>query len=82
MADLVFLLHLHLDLIHGNVPGTFDHHLHVVLPGHLGQLAQGLQFGELGVVAGVGQQPGRRPSPSEKLTSCFWKILQMSSKCS
>ena len=27
-------------------------------------------------------QPGRRPSPSEKLTSCFWKILQMSSKYS
>ena len=26
--------------------------------------------------------PGRSPSPSEKLTSYFWKILQMSSKCS
>ncbi len=26
--------------------------------------------------------PGRSPSPSEKLTSCFWKILQISSKCS
>ena len=24
-------------------------------------------------------EPGRKPSPSEKLTSCFWKILQMSS---
>ena len=24
--------------------------------------------------------PGRSPSPSEKLTSCFWKILQISSK--
>src|SRR5437870_11463075 len=26
------------------------------------------------------RQPGRRPSPSEKLTSYFWKILQISSK--
>ena len=24
-------------------------------------------------------QPGRKPSPKEKLTSCFLKILQMSS---
>ena len=48
-----------------------------------GQFAQRLQLGELRRVAGVGQRSraaGRRPA--RKLTSCFWKILQISSKCS
>ena len=38
--------------------GAFDHDLHVVLPGFLGQLAQSFQFGELGFVAGVGDAAG------------------------
>ncbi len=36
----------------------FDHHLAAVLPGDLGQLAQGLQLGELGAVVGVGEAAG------------------------
>ena len=34
--------------------GAFDHDLHIVLPCVLGQFAQRLQFGELSLVAGVG----------------------------
>jgi hypothetical protein len=33
--------------------GALDHHLHVVLPGDLGQLAQGFQFAQLRLVVGV-----------------------------
>src|SRR3989449_2485468 len=58
VAQLHFLLHLELDLIHRDVPRAFDHHLDVVLPGFLGQLAQNLQLGELRFVAGVGQAAG------------------------
>ena len=38
--------------------GAFDHHLHVVLPGLLGEFAQRLQLGELRFVAGVGHAAG------------------------
>ena len=58
VAQLLFLLDLHLDLVHRNVAGAFDHHLDVVLPGLLGQLAQSLQLGELRFVAGVGDAAG------------------------
>ncbi len=54
VTKLVFLFHLHLDLIQGNVAGALDHHLDVVLPGLFGQIPQRLQLGELRLVAGVG----------------------------
>jgi hypothetical protein len=49
--------------------GPLDHGLHVVLPGDLGELAERLELSELGLVVGVGEGAGRRPSPSEKATS-------------
>jgi hypothetical protein len=52
------LVHVLLDLVHRHVAGAFDHHLHVVLPGDLGQLAQRLQLGELRLVVGVGDRAG------------------------
>src|ERR1700728_2535559 len=58
VAQLDFLFDLLLDLVHGNVAGTFDHDLHVVFPGFLGEFAQSLQFGELGFVTGVGDATG------------------------
>ena len=61
VAELLLLVHLLLDLVERNVAGTFDHHLHVVLPGFAGQFAQGLQFGELRFVAGVGDAAGPQP---------------------
>jgi hypothetical protein len=36
------------------VPRPFDHHLHVVLPGDLGQLTEGFQLAELRFIIGVG----------------------------
>ena len=38
--------------------GAFDHHLHVVLPGDLGQFAQRLQFAELRFVVGIVDRAG------------------------
>ena len=80
VAQLHFLLHLQLDLIHGDVAGPFDHDLHVVLPGLLGQFAEDFEFANCAASLASAIEPGRKPSPREKLTSCFLKILQMSSK--
>ena len=41
-----------------HVARAFDHHLHVLLPGLLGQLTQGTQFGKLGFVIRVGARAG------------------------
>ena len=54
VADLELEVHVLLDLVHRHVAGAFDHHLHVVLPGDLRQLAQRAQLGELRLVVGVG----------------------------
>ena len=69
VADLELEVDVLLDLVHGDVARAFDHHLHVVLPRDLGELAERPQLGQLGLVVGVGDRPGRRPSPSEKATS-------------
>ena len=58
VAQLVLFCDLQFDLIERNVAGAFDHHLDVVFPGFLGQFAQRLQFGELGLVAGIGEAAG------------------------
>ena len=50
---LQLLGHIAADHLHGNMAGTFDHHLHVILPGDLRQLAQRAQLGELRLVVGV-----------------------------
>ena len=60
-AFLELLVHVDLDLVHRHVAGAFDHHLDVVLPGDLGQLAQGFELGELGAVVGVGVRAGAQP---------------------
>ncbi len=63
------LVHVDLDLVHGDMPRALDHHLAALGPGDFGQLAQRLQLGELRAVVGVGDGAGRRPSPSENDTS-------------
>ena len=81
VAELLFLLHLLFDLVHRNVAGAFDHHLNVVFPGLLGQLAESLQLGELGFVAGVGDAAGTQSVAQREATRrASAKILQMSSK--
>ncbi len=60
-AFLELLIHVDLDLVHRHMAGALDHHLDIVLPGDLGQFAQGFEFGELGAVVGVGV--GARAQP-------------------
>ena len=38
--------------------GALDHHLHVMVPGDLGELAQRVELGELRLVIGVGDASG------------------------
>ena len=54
------LLHLHVggDLVHGHMAGPLHHHLHVLLPGPFGQLAQADQFLDLTYIGGVSQAAG------------------------
>ena len=72
VAQLHFLFHLQLDLIHRNVPRAFDHHLHVVLPRLLRQLAQHFQFRELRGVARIrkaARASTRRPAKNLRRAS-------------
>ncbi|MNI61193.1 hypothetical protein D3C73_1164490 [compost metagenome] len=56
VAALQLLVHVLLDQLHRHVARAFDHALHVVFPGNLGQLAEGFQFAELRFVVGVGNR--------------------------
>ena len=61
MAELDLQIDVLLDLVHRDVAGTLDHDLDVVAPGDLGQLAQGGQLGQLGLVVGVGDRARTQP---------------------
>ena len=56
IAALQLLVHVFLDQLHGHMAGAFDHALHVMLPGNLGQLAQSFQLTELGRIIGIGNR--------------------------
>ena len=58
MAELALELHVVFDLIERHVAGPFDHHLHALGPGALGQFAERCQLAKLGFVGGVGQAAG------------------------
>ena len=45
--------HVAADHLHRHVSRAFNHHLHVILPGDFGQLAQRVQLGKLCFVVGV-----------------------------
>ena len=57
-SDLVPCNRIHVDLVHGNVPGPFDHHLRARRPAAVDQFPQHVQFGKLSVIAGVGDRAG------------------------
>jgi hypothetical protein len=61
LAPLFFQPHIFGDLVHRDMPGAFDHQLHAMGFGHLCQLTQRGQLGELRFVVGVGDRP--RPQP-------------------
>ena len=66
VAVLQLLVHILLDELHRHMAGAFDHHLHIVLPGDFGQLAQGFQLGELRGVVGVGDAAGAQAVAQRK----------------
>ena len=58
------------DLVHRHVAGALDHHLHVVLPGALRVSSPSVcSSANCAASFASARQPGRRPSPSEKVTS-------------
>ena len=48
-------VHVLLNFVQWHVPRALDHHLHIVLPGDLGQSAEGFKLSELGLIIGVRQ---------------------------
>src|SRR6266481_6481575 len=58
VADFLHPADGHLALIHGDVSGSFDHHLYVALPRPPGELAKCVELRELRTVAGVGDTSG------------------------
>ena len=54
VAKLDFFIDLFLDLVHGHMTWTFDHHLYILLPSLFRELSKSRQFGELRFVARVG----------------------------
>ena len=57
-ADALLHLHVGSHLIQGHMAGAFHHHLHVVCPCALGQLAQTHQLLDLAHIGGVSQTAG------------------------
>src|SRR3982074_201952 len=58
VADFLHTADIHLDLIHGDVPRSFDHYLHVALPRPPGELAECIELSELRTVAGISDASG------------------------
>jgi hypothetical protein len=82
VAERALDLGVVLDLVEGDVAGAFDHDLHAAAPGAFGELAEGFEFGELGVSRW--HRRGRRgggQSPIENVTSYWRRMSQMSSQC-
>ena len=61
MAQLLLQAHRLGDLVHRDVPGAFDHHLHTMGFRDLAELAERAEFGELGGVVGIGDRPWTQP---------------------
>ncbi len=75
VAKLDFFLDLLFDFVHRDVAGAFDHHLHVVLPGNLRQLAQSFQFGELSFIACIGHASGSQAVSQRKADVILFENL-------
>jgi len=57
-AHLQLLVHVLLDLVHRHVARPLDHHLHILFPGAVGELAQRVELGKLRLVIGIGDRSG------------------------
>ena len=58
LADLLLTLHVHPDLVEGNMPRTFHHRLHAARAAALHELAEDVQLAELRGVRGVRKAAG------------------------
>ncbi len=58
VASFQLLGHVFMNHVHRHMAGPFDHHLDIMLPGDLGQLAKGFQLAELRFVVGIGDAAG------------------------
>ena len=63
VAQLLLQPNIGLYLIQGNMPRPLDHHLHLLVPGPLGQLTQEEELLYLRAVSGIGQAAGAQPIP-------------------
>ena len=66
VTDCQLLFHVLFDQVHRHVAGAFDHHLAVVLPGDLRQLAEGFQLGKLCFIVGIGNRAGTQAISERK----------------
>ena len=53
--------HVLLDEVHRDVPRALDHHLDILTPGDLGELAERVELGELSLVVRVRDRPWTQP---------------------
>ncbi len=58
MAFLQLNVHVLFDQLHGHMAWTLDHYLHIVLPGNLGQFAQGAKLAQLRLIIGIPNRTG------------------------
>ena len=63
LTGLQLFLHIDLNQMHRHMPRTFDHHLDIMSPRDLRQLAQSLEFRELRLVVRVGNGAGAKSVP-------------------
>ena len=58
VADLLFAVHIHFDLIKRHVSGAFDHDLHTGFAAPENQFSEGVEFGELSFIGSIGKASG------------------------
>jgi len=71
VAYLLLDFHIVLNLVEGDVAGTFDHNLAAFLPCAAGKFAEGSQFCDLCLVGGVGDAAGTEAVTERKTDVVF-----------
>ncbi len=61
VTDGQLLFHIGLNHVHGDMAWAFDHDLHIVLPGDVGELAQGIKLSKLSLIVGIRDRSGPEP---------------------
>ena len=56
MTMLELFFHIGLDHVHRDMTWSLNHHLDIMLPSHLSQLTQRVEFGKLSRIIGIGNR--------------------------